>query len=232
MAVSLDDTIEVMVVLLTQQAPRTPATGNSRSPVFAAALLVATSISLLTCAATISLAQIVRGDLDEPYGSVLAQAQSGNTLYIGGDFAHVGPLTSGVVTLSSTTGHLVRDFGIRGFPNSSISDGAGGWYLAGDFGSAGRTYDRVLMHIRADGSSGSLDPHVNGTIWAMALSGPTLYLGGNFSNIDGKTRWQVAAIDVQADTVTSWDAKISTSSEVVASLAVAKGLVYIGGIFH
>src|SRR2546426_10718799 len=109
MVVSLDDMIEVMVALLTEQGPRTPAAGTSRSPILAAALLVAASISLLTCAATSSLAQVVRGDLDEPYGSVLAQAQSGNTLYIGGDFDHVGPLTGGVVTLSPTTGHLVRD---------------------------------------------------------------------------------------------------------------------------
>ena len=214
------------------RSTRTPT--GSPPPILPAVLLAfGTSLSVLAGGATISLAQAIRGDLDKPYGPVLAQARSGNTLYIGGEFTHVGPLTGSPVTLSSTTGHVVGDLKIRGSTGAIIPDGAGGWFIAGNFGSfGGQAYEPHIAHFRADGSLAPLNTYTNGSIYTLALLGTTLYMGGNFTNVDGYTRIMAVAVDVVADTVTAWDAKLGpTTSNWVASLAVANGLVYIGGFF-
>src|SRR6185503_11141079 len=161
---------------------REPATSR-RAFLVTTLIAFGASLWLLASVATFAHAQALRGDLDRPYGPVLAMAQSGNTLYLGGEFDHVGPRTSNVVTLSTTTGLLVEDSGFLGRSQASISDGAGGWYVVGDFRSPVESYVRHLLHIRADGSLGSLSPNTDGNISALALHGSTLFVGGGFNSI-------------------------------------------------
>lgn len=218
------------------RGPATPADPRSRwrarRPHALVAAILLTAVSLRAALPTIASAQTLRTDLDVPYGTVLAQARLGNTLYLGGDFDHIGPITSKVVKLAPTTGRLVHDVGVYALPRGGVSDGAGGVILTGGFETIGRPYERTIMHIRADGSLGPLDPRINGNVWDMEVHGSTLYLGGYFSSIDGYPRVNVAAIDIRTNTVTPWDAGLGITSQVVASLAVANGLVYMAGVFR
>ena len=61
-------------------------------------------------------------------GTVRCFATKGDTLFVGGDFTHVGPFTGGLLPVDATTGSSAASFGIvDGDVNVVISDGAGGW---------------------------------------------------------------------------------------------------------
>src|SRR5580765_2478305 len=96
-------------------------------------------VSAMACAVvTASDAQIVRQDLDIANGGVSAIVVSGNTLYIGGNFTHVGPETGGGVPVDAATGVAIPGFPkIAGAVFAVVSDGAGGWFIGGSFTAVG-----------------------------------------------------------------------------------------------
>lgn len=74
------------------------------------------------------------------------------------------------------------------------------------------------------------NPNPNDTIKALAFSGNTLYLGGNFTNISSGTRTRLAAYDIAVNppALTSWN---PTADGSVEALAVDSSHVYLGGGF-
>ena len=111
---------------------------------------------------------------------------------------------------------------------AAVADGAGGWFIGGDFTSVGGVPRRHLAHIRADGT---LDPVWNPgrrTVFALAVSGSTVYAGGVFTRIGGKTRRGIAALDAQTGEATAWN---PNASYAVYALAVSGSTVYAGGDF-
>src|SRR5579862_6334980 len=63
-----------------------------------------------------------------------AIAVSGSTAYIGGDFLYVGPETGSFVALDGGSGTQQTPWpAVSGSVTGSISDGSGGWYIAGTF---------------------------------------------------------------------------------------------------
>ncbi len=89
-------------------------------------------------------------------GPVDALARSGSTIYLGGAFTEVGPRTGPAVTFSG--GASTPD---SGFPqvsgghaevHAAISDGAGGWYLGGNFTHVGGLARAGLAHVLSGGS--------------------------------------------------------------------------------
>ena len=74
-------------------------------------------------------------------------------------------------------------------------------------------------------------PAVNGRVYAMAASedGSTLYLGGEFTTVDGAARARLAAVDATTGAlITGW--KANAPGEVSA-LAVSGYRLYVGGLF-
>ena len=69
-----------------------------------------------------------------PDGSVNALLVTNGIIYLGGFFTHVGPYTGGFTLLDKTTGQndgtLPR---VHGRVRAIASDGAGGWYIGGEF---------------------------------------------------------------------------------------------------
>ena len=63
---------------------------------------------------------------------------------------------------------------------------------------------------------------------ALAVSGNTVYAGGNFTTIGGQSLNNVAALDVSTGNATSWNANANGS---VLALAVSGSTVYAGGNF-
>jgi hypothetical protein len=63
-------------------------------------------------------------------------------------------------------------------------------------------------------------------VYALAVSGRTVYAGGNFSSIGGKRRHHLAAVDGRTGNATAWN---PGANGVVWALAVAGQTVYAGG---
>src|SRR5262245_1691229 len=100
-------------------------------------------------------------------------AVSGSTAYVGGDFTYIGPDTGAFVALDETSGAAVGHWPlVTGMVLASTSDGAGGWFIGGEFTFVGGVPRKNLAHIRADGTV-DLDwaATVNQDVEALALSG-------------------------------------------------------------
>jgi hypothetical protein len=183
-----------------------------------------------------------------PNSEIWALALRGSALYLGGYFTVVGgqvrrcaaavDVTTGVVLPwnpnvtgpDDAFGYAPRVMGI-GTKDSTV-------FLGGVFSSVGGQPRAALVAVDAD--SGGLrqwNPAPAHTysypppyIRSLAVQGDTLYAGGNFEIIGGADRFNLAAIDVNTGTATSWDPRPSLDNDVYA-VAVSGGVVYAGGTF-
>ena len=125
---------------------------------------------------------------------------------------------------------IVNAFGVSG---SAV-------YLAGYFSSLGGVVRHSIAAISAiDGTATGFDPNAAGfnggiaTVYALAVSGSTVYAGGYFGAIGGQPRASIAALSVADGSATSWDPSghYFTGPAVVETLAVAGSTIYAGGVF-
>jgi hypothetical protein len=184
-----------------------------------------------------------------PNGNIFAVAIStdASVIYVAGGFnsSNGSPSIGGqarnyaaaVKTLDGTaTGFdpnpnaIVNAFGVSG---SAV-------YLAGYFSSLGGVVRHSVAAISAtDGSATSFDPNAAGfnggtaTVYALAVSGSTVYAGGYFGTIGGQPRASIAALSTADGSATSWDPSghYFSGPAVVETLAVAGSIVYAGGVF-
>ena len=73
------------------------------------------------------------------------------------------------------------------------------------------------------------NPNANGTVYALAVSGSTVYAGGDFTSIGGQARNRIAALDATTGLATAWNP--NANSYRVDALAVSGSTVYAGGYF-
>jgi len=113
-------------------------------------------------------------------------------------------------------------------------------YLAGYFSSLGGVVRHSIAALSAtDGTVTSFDPNAAGfnggtaTVYALAVSGSTVYVGGYFGTIGGQSRASIAGINAADGSATSWDPSghYFTGPAVVETLAVAGSTIYAGGVF-
>ncbi|MFN2469280.1 MAG: hypothetical protein ABR521_14270, partial [Gaiellaceae bacterium] len=74
----------------------------------------------------------------------------------------------------------------------------------------------------------------NATVYALTVSGSTIYAAGYFGEIGGQPRVSIAALDAATGTATAWDpsAHLGTGPGVVETLAVSGSTIYAGGAFN
>ena len=115
-------------------------------------------------------------------------------------------------------------------------------YVGGRFttvrppGAAAGTSEQARTYLAAfNQSTGALDAgfdHVlNGMVWAIAASadGSRVFVGGDFTKVDGQTRNRIAAFDTATGAlVSTWKPSVSYR---VKALAVSGSTVYLGGSF-
>ena len=142
-------------------------------------------------------------------GSVNAIARSGNTIYLGGDFTRIGPPTGHGAAISRATGQPDLAFPEvgGGAIRAVISDGQDRWYIGGRFTYVGGLWRPNLAHILADKT---VDPSFNATagdplnlVEALALAQSTLYVGGRFASMGGRTRRGIAAVSAATGRATA-----------------------------
>jgi hypothetical protein len=160
-------------------------------------------------------------------GIVHSVVQSGNTIYLGGDFSYVGPTTGSFAQLDAATGAAATLPATDGSVMAIAADGAGGWYIGGTFTKVGDAARSKLAHILANGT---LDPAWNPTaddiVWTLAVSGNTVYVGGQFAQIGGQARSRIAALDGATGLATVWNP--NPNGGRVYTLAVSRNTVYVG----
>ena len=174
-------------------------------------------------------------------GNVRAIAARSNTIYIGGDFTYIGPPTGGAAALNALNGTIARpalrvtrvseDGEIStGVVEAACPDGAGGWYIGGNFTAVGDEAHNNIAHILSDGTVSNWNPSVDYSVLVLALSGSTLYVGGFFNAVNGQPRTGLAAVDATTGALTPWDPSPEPDTGVDA-MVVSGSTVYVGGYF-
>jgi hypothetical protein len=173
-----------------------------------------------------------------PY--VDALAVSGSTLYAGGDFTSAGGSAANCIAQWNGSRWSPLGSGVSG----SGQDGDGPIVLAlavsgstlyagGDFTAAGGGQANFIAQWNGSswsplgyGLGSSYGRPAYGYVTALAVSGSTLYAGGNFSSAGGSPADYIAQWNG-----TSWSPLGSGMNHLVAALAVSGSTLYAGGQF-
>lgn len=174
-------------------------------------------------------AQTVRSDLFITNGQVSAQVVRGNTLFLGGSFSFVGPVTGSGIPIDRVTGAPEPGFPrVNGTVMAAAPDGAGGWYIGGLFTSVGGVPRSNLARVLADHSLATWNPGANGTVRALAVRGTVVYVGGDFTSLVAVARNRIGAVDATSGALASWNPNANGS---IRSFAVGSSVLYVGGQF-
>jgi hypothetical protein len=174
-------------------------------------------------------------------GEIDGLAATNSTVYVSGAFDTIGGQTrSGLAALNTTTGNATawnpNPTG-GGVGVQAIALAGSVLYVGGDFTAIGGQNRKALAAI--DTSSGAatawnpvlaLDSPFGGVyVDALAVSGNSIYIDGNFNYVGGQARQQLAEVDATTGTPTAWNPG-GVGGEV-AAFAVTDSSVYIGGNF-
>lgn len=179
---------------------------------------------------TSAKAQVLEENAWVTNGDVLSVANLGGATYLGGIFSYLGPLTGSCVALDATTGALVPGSPrVNGLINRVVSDGTGGWFIAGTFTSVGGAARPGLARIRADMTLDSWVPdYLPGSdVRDIARSGSTLYACGFLLDPQGGPRFLIA-FDITTGQPTAWN---PLPDAPVLAVSVSGTAVYVGGVF-
>ncbi|MEO6832356.1 MAG: T9SS type A sorting domain-containing protein [Chitinophagaceae bacterium] len=162
-------------------------------------------------------------------GKVYNVVSTATTVYICGSFTQVGPAIPYGVAINTKTSLAKRAYAK---PNGAIAtvvaDGAGGWYVGGQFSAIGSTARNNLAQIDASGHVTSWNPNPNAPISALAIFGNTVYAGGGFTTIGGSARNRLASINGATGAANSWN---PNSNGIIYSLAISGRNIFVGGFF-
>lgn len=165
--------------------------------------------------------------------AIWSQAIHNDTLILGGEFRVAGMWAGGGGVASLETGDPVGPLPeITRWVYDALPDGEGGWFIGGDFYSIGGEPRQFLARVRADGT---LDPDwqvsfEGSWVWRMARDGDRIFVVGNFSEVNGEARSNIAAFNISGGgELDDFDAPVFDSS--INAITVVDGTVYVGGGF-
>ena len=182
------------------------------------------------------------GGATSPTPAVYALAVSGATVYAGGDFMMFGGTTRNrLAAINAATGALIAWNPDAGGTVHALALNGAVLYAGGEFTTmTGGTVPRNRL-AAFDTSSGTPDtpaawnPGASDTVYTLALSGATLYAGGNFTSftkdLTTTDRRRLAAFDTSGgtpDIPTVWD---PGANGIVYALAASGDMIYAGGVF-
>ena len=153
------------------------------------------------------------GTLQFVDGETRSIAEVGDRVVVGGTFTQVGPAqlgAAGVVnTGSSAFGSGFAD--VNGAVYAAQSDGAGGYFLAGDFSSVGGQARQNLAQVDASGAVTGWAPTANAVVRSLAVTADAVVVGGDFTTLNGAPAARLAKVDRAAGALL-WNANASGGS--------------------
>lgn len=162
-------------------------------------------------------------------------------VYAGGSFLEIGgEPRNNIAALNAVTG-LATDWnpdaggGLAGSGVHALALSDRLVYAGGDFTTIGGEPRIAIVALdAATGLATVWNPDASGSsvthVRALALSGPLVFAGGDFTTIGGETRNSIAALDAVTGLATAWNPNVGVSSSVHA-LTVSGAVVYAGGDF-
>lgn len=202
------------------------------------ALLIAVFAFLVVTSAALAIPSSVPDDTVQTNGRVSAILVVGERIYLGGNFTLVdGIPRSRLAAIDATTGALTSwapGANRRVMTLAAAPDGSR-IYAGGSFTSVSGVRRNQLVAL--DAVTGAVDASWNptangtGTVYALAVSGNRVYLGGNFTMVNGQTRTSLAMVDGITGTLNpTW---VPTASGTVRTLVPSLDAtrVYVGGNF-
>jgi trimeric autotransporter adhesin len=171
--------------------------------------------------------RFVRPDLYVTDGTVSAIATSGNTVYVGGSFQHVGAPTGGAVPIDAGSAQPIWLPKVAGQVYAVAPDGSGGWYIGGSFTHVAGHPRINLAHFLPDHSLDYWNPGANDIVQSLAVSNNIIYVAGRFTTIAGVPRNCLAAIDA-AGLATDWN---PNPNNTVIAVLVSGNTIYAAGDF-
>jgi hypothetical protein len=176
-------------------------------------------------------------------GAVHALAAAGDTIYVGGAFTRMGSVVRrGLAAFDAATGALTAwnpavsletVVGVR-----ALVIDRGTLYVGGLFEAiSGQKRSGLAAFDVATGTLTAWNPRavefVTVDVWALAVAGDTVYVGGDFDGMGRAERLSLAAVDAHTGRLLPWraDLKRVDDNGVAIALAVAGGRLYVGGSF-
>jgi len=169
---------------------------------------------------------------------VFALAVSGSTVYAGGYFTSIGRrMRNNIAALDTVTGTATdwnpnaNGTGVRALAVSGSTVYAGGGFTS----IGGQLRSNIAALDAVTGDATDWNPNASGGyydsyIYTLAVSGSTVYAGGEFTSIGGQTRSYIAALDTATTgAATAWN---PNADGTVYALAVSGSTVYAGGTFN
>lgn len=163
-------------------------------------------------------------------GSISSITAGDTYTVLRGNFSGVGTYQGNGAVIDATTGAYDSDWPIfHGHVYDVISDNNGGWFVAGTSDVNGSTIR--LVHVKPDKTiDETWVPNPSGSVvYALALDGNTLYVGGPFTQIAGTPRNRLAAFDATTGNLLPWNPDMPSGR--IEKLTVTGGVVYVGGQF-
>lgn len=165
--------------------------------------------------------------------TVNAIAVSGSTVYAGGNFTSIGDQTRERLAAINTSGTITSwNPGANDFVNAITISGST-VYIGGRFTEIASQSRDGLAAITTTGTLTGWAPRIKhglygiGSVYALAIKGSTIYVGGFFSTLNNGTTYRLAAIDASG-TVLNWK---PGASDAVYALAIGGSNIYAGGNF-
>ena len=162
-------------------------------------------------------------------GSVYDMKQAGGKLYLGGQFSGVGVHTGNLLIVDSNgndANPILDKF--NGTIHAVMRDRFGGWYIAGKFDYVGDSARNNIAYIDASGKVTGWQMNTNDAVLTIAISNDTLFFGGNFTSVNGLTRYGLAAAR-RNGTLLSFSPLPQYG--YVKSILIAQKQLFVGGSF-
>jgi hypothetical protein len=111
-----------------------------------------------------------------------------------------------------------------------VGDGQGGAFISGDFTKVGNFDRNGLAHINSNGQVTALDIAINGSVYdiMLDLENDVLYIGGEFSEVNGVVRENLCALNSGTFDVLPFDPLLNGP---VYDIEQESGILYLAGGF-
>ncbi len=157
--------------------------------------------------------------------------KSSHALYIAGYFNGLYEKTGGGAIFDRTGALIAGDTTFSGKAVTSAADGNGGFYIGGDFTTAGPVSEHYLAHINPNGTvDTTFQSHLLHQVTHLALANDKLYVATEDISDPGNKKYNV--YQVNPDTGTINPAFVVKPNKAIYTMRATPQALYVGGIFR